>query len=129
MINNKYENVVVFSPDLDEAGIDAQIEKINGIVQAHGGTILKNDKWGRRELAYKIAKKNHGFYVVLVIDGDNSMVADLERQYHINESVLRYLIVLKDKDAPDFSRTLLEENAKRLQSLVDDNDLGMLEAL
>jgi small subunit ribosomal protein S6 len=103
MKNYKYEAVVIFLSELDEKGVDAQIEKIEGIVTSHTGSVDQKEIWGRRELAYKISKKTHGIYVLFVFTGDMSLVADLDRQLKINESVLRHMIVKKDEFAPDWT--------------------------
>jgi small subunit ribosomal protein S6 len=103
MKNYKYEAVVIFLSELDEKGVNAQVDKIEAIVTAHSGTIEQKELWGRRELAYKISKKSHGIYVLLVFTGDESVVADLDRQLKINEQVLRHMIVNKDEFAPDWT--------------------------
>jgi small subunit ribosomal protein S6 len=108
-MNNRYEAVVVFDPALGDSEITQQIEKIEAVVKAHGGAIEKQDLWGRRDLAYRINKKSQGFYAVLVISGDNSLVADLRRQLRINDAVLRSLIVDKDRYAPDAVRPSTNE--------------------
>jgi len=102
MKSYRYETVIIYNSDLDEQGLNAQIEKVEALVAQHGGTVEKKDIWGRRELAYKISKKSHGSYVVLVFSGDKDVVATLDRQLKINESVLRHIIVDKDKFAPDW---------------------------
>ncbi|MFN8389513.1 MAG: 30S ribosomal protein S6 [Bdellovibrionota bacterium] len=101
---NKYEAVFVFDSALSESDIAQQLEKIDAIVKSHNGTIDRQDHWGRRDLAYKINKKAQGYYVILVISGDSAVVADLKRQTRINDAVLRSLIVVKDKYAPDYVR-------------------------
>jgi small subunit ribosomal protein S6 len=103
MKNYKYEAVVIFLSELDEAGVDTQIEKIEATITSHSGSLEQKEIWGRRELAYKIAKKTHGIYVLFVFTGDMSLVADLDRQLKINESVLRHMIVNKDEFAPDWT--------------------------
>ena len=103
-MNNRYELVVVFDPALTDSDITTQIEKIETVVKAHGGAVEKQDLWGRRDLAYKINKTSQGFYAILVISGDNSLVSDLKRQLRISDSVMRSLIVIKDKYAPDSVR-------------------------
>ena len=100
MVHN-YEAVIAFSADLDEAGIRAQVEKIEAIIRAHGGTLERQDTWGRRQFGFRIAKKTSGVYTLFIFSGDNTLVADLDRQLRINESVLRHMIVVKDKHAPD----------------------------
>ncbi len=98
-----YESVIIFLSELDEKGINAQLEKVEGIISSHGGTIEQKEVWGRRELAYKIAKKTHGIYTLLVFTGDEALVQDLDRQLKINDSALRHLIVKKDEFAPDWT--------------------------
>lgn len=103
-----YELVIVYDSDLNEEQVKEELKKVEETIMAHKGTVIKTDLWGRRQLAYQINKKGYGFYVVLVIQGDNQMVADLERQLRINEQVLRSLCVKKDQFAPDLSEKLKE---------------------
>lgn len=103
-MTNRYEAIVVFDSNLSDADVTQQLEKIDTIVKSHGGSIERQDLWGRRELAYKIQKKSHGIYVLLVLSGANTLVTDLRRQLRINDAVLRSLIVVKDKYAPDALR-------------------------
>ena len=109
-MEKRYETVIIFDSNLSEADIATQLERIEAIIQSHSGAIYKKDIWGRRELAYKIAKRDYGMYVVLVFSGDNSVVVDLRRQLKINEAVIRFLIVDKDDYAPDFVRHSHSEN-------------------
>lgn len=106
-----YEAVVVYSSDLDESGVNAQLEKFDSIVKSHNGKITKTDIWGRRELSYQINNKQYGIYVVLVFEGENTLVTDLRRQLKINDAVIRSLIVKKDKFAPDFVLKREEESS------------------
>lgn len=99
----RYETVIIFNSDLDEDAVNDQLTKVEGTIAAHSGAVESKVIWGRRELAYKISKKTHGVYVVLVFNGDRTVVTDLDRQLKINESVLRHIIVDKDKFAPDWT--------------------------
>ena len=49
---NKYENLYVITPELEEEAIKAIIEKFSGIITANGGEIESVDEWGKRRLAY-----------------------------------------------------------------------------
>ena len=106
---NRYEGIFIFAPELDETAVREQIEKIETLAKAHGGTIEQQDIWGRRELGYKMKKKSYGVYVCLVFSGDGSLVASLDRQMRIAECVLRHMVVAKDKDAPDLSAERRED--------------------
>lgn len=102
--NERYETIVIFDPSVTEGDLSAQIEKIEGVIKAHDGVVERKDQWGLRHLAYKINKKEQGIYVVFVHTGANTLIADLRRQLRINDSVLRFLTVHKDKYAPDMLR-------------------------
>jgi iron(III) transport system substrate-binding protein len=55
--------MVVLSPDLDEAGVDATTERVGTQISGRGGEVVDVQKWGRRRLAYPIAKHRDGFYI------------------------------------------------------------------
>jgi small subunit ribosomal protein S6 len=99
----RYESVIIFNSDLDEDAVNEQLKKVEGVITAHSGAVESKVIWGRRELAYKIKKRTHGIYVVMVFNGDRTVVADLDRQLKINETVLRHIIVEKNKFAPDWT--------------------------
>ena len=54
---NKYENLYVITPELEEEAIKAIIEKFSGIITANGGEIESVDEWGKRRLAYPIDRR------------------------------------------------------------------------
>lgn len=97
----KYEVVVVFNPDLEGDALGAEMDKIAAVARDCGGTIEKREIWGRRQLAYPIRDRDYGMYVVIVATGDENFVSTARRQLRLNEFVLRELIVVKDKYAPD----------------------------
>lgn len=93
----KYETVFILEPSLDNEGIEAKINRFNETITANGGNILKQDKWGLRNLAYPIAKKTQGYYAVTVFEGKGETLAELERAYRLDEQVLRHLTIVMDK--------------------------------
>lgn len=123
----KYEVVVVFDADLGDDAISQQVDKIGAIVSSHGGAVETKDIWGRRALAYTIKKKQYGAFVLLVVSGESTLVADLRRQLRINDAVLRFFVAKKDKYAPDFVQRVRDENITGDPVLPDDrreSDLG-----
>ena len=89
---NKYELALVLSPALDEEGRAAEVAK----VQATLAKIEKVDDWGKRKLAYEIAKVNEGFYSFTTFEAPAAAPAEIEARMRIMENVLRYLIIRKD---------------------------------
>ena len=108
-MNRDYETVVIFDSNLDNNAVSGEIDKIAALVGNHQGTVRVKTIVGRKRLAYKIKHKEFGVYVQLVHDGDNELVADLDRQLLINVNVLRHSIVKKDKHAPDGELVFLDD--------------------
>src|SRR6185312_14063733 len=93
-----YELVVLLHPDL-EIDVEAPINKVEGLVQAVGGKIVKRDNWGKKRLAYKIARQSFAIYVYFEVLLDPEKVNPLERQILITEEVLRHILVVHEENA------------------------------
>lgn len=91
-----YEIALIFSANLDDAAIDAEIEKVKGVVEQQGGTFKSVDKWGRRRLAYEIKKEPKGFYAFAKIEAEPGAIAGFESVLRLNENILRHMTVSED---------------------------------
>ena len=109
----QYQAVIIFNSALNDSQINEEIEKVKTAAETNGGGIASIDMWGKRQLAYKIENNQYGNYVVFTVDGDNALVSSISRQLRINDHVLRFLFVNKDKFAPDLSEKLKEQSAYR----------------
>lgn len=98
-----YEAVVIFHPDLDERAVQAEAELVQEFVRSRGGEMTRHEVWGRQQLSYPLKKAQFGTYVLFVFSADGSLVSLLERQMRISDRVLRWMVVSKDKNAPDWS--------------------------
>ncbi len=85
----KYEVMVILDPDLEERTVAPSLETFLNVIRQADGTVDKVDIWGRRRLAYEIAKKSDGIYVVIDLTCTPEAVAELDRQLNLNEAVLR----------------------------------------
>lgn len=101
-----YELMTVFIPDLADEDSQAEIEKIEGLVTAGGGTMtetLTASPWGRRRLAYTIrfngVDYRDGIYTVFHFDMRPSALAELEREMKLDTNLMRYLLVHDDPKA------------------------------
>jgi small subunit ribosomal protein S6 len=95
----KYETVIVIDSLLKPEEIDSIINKYERFISANGGTVESLDRWGKRRLAYEINKRQYGFYVFVRFDGPPAMIKQLDREYRLNESLLRTMIIKLDKKA------------------------------
>jgi small subunit ribosomal protein S6 len=84
-----YELMIILDPSLDERTVAPSLESFLNVIRDGGGSVEKVDVWGRRRLAYEIAKHVEGIYVVLDINSESAAVKELDRQLNLNETVLR----------------------------------------
>ncbi len=94
-----YESTFIVNAALDDAQIDAVIEKAKDVIAKNGGELRDIAKWGRKRFAYPIRKKNNGFYVVTEFNATGDIIAKLERHFQLDENVIRYLTIALDKRA------------------------------
>ncbi|MBA3528658.1 MAG: 30S ribosomal protein S6 [Propionibacteriaceae bacterium] len=85
----KYEIMVIMDPDTDDRTVQPTLEQFLTVITKGGGTVDSLDIWGRRRLAYEIRKKPEGIYAVINLTANPADVKELDRQFSINESVMR----------------------------------------
>lgn len=91
-----YEIMVILDPTLDERTVAPSLETFLNVVRKDGGKVEKVDIWGKRRLAYEIAKHAEGIYVVIDVKAAPATVSELDRQLSLNESVLRTKVMRTD---------------------------------
>lgn len=97
-----YETTIIVNGALDDETINQVVTRVTEFMTRNGAEIAKTDHWGRKRLAYPIAKKNNGYYVQFTLDGPPELVQTLERSYQLEEHIIRYLTLqLEDKDLTD----------------------------
>ena len=94
---NKYEMGVVIRADLEEETYRAEMERVKGFIDRFGGTIEKIDDWGRRKLAYPIAKLTEGMYTFITYTSAGETPKEVESRLRLQENVLRFLTIRKDE--------------------------------
>ena len=91
-----YELMVILDPEIEERTVAPSLDKYLSVVTTAGGTIDKIDIWGRRRLAYEIAKKTEGIYAVVDFTAEPATAKELDRQLGLNEAVLRTKVMRPD---------------------------------
>ena len=92
----RYEVMVILDPDLEERTVAPSLDQYLNVVRQDGGNVESVDIWGRRRMAYEIAKKSEGIYAVIQLDAEPATVKELDRQLTLNESVLRTKVLRPD---------------------------------
>lgn len=92
-----YEGMYVISAKLSDDARRKALEKIEKGITDRGGKIVKVHDQGRRRLAYEIDKHREGHYYVLYFTINTSAIAELWREYHLNEDLIRFITLSADK--------------------------------
>lgn len=85
-----YEIVFLVHPD-QSSQVPAMIERYQSIIKQGGGTIHREEDWGRRQLAYSINKIHKAHYVLMNIECDKAVLDELESAFRYNDAVIRHL--------------------------------------
>ena len=98
MLKN-YETVFIATPVLSEAQMKETAAKYISLIKENGGTVVSEEDWGLKKLAYPIQKKTSGFYHLVEFQAEPSFIDVLETQYRRDERIIRFLTFAMDKDA------------------------------
>jgi small subunit ribosomal protein S6 len=79
------------TPVLSEDQAAETVEKFKGYLQEHGASIVHEEKWGLRKLAYPIQKKSTGFYHLIEFTADGSVIKPFETEFRRDERIIRFL--------------------------------------
>lgn len=102
-MNKNYETVIIFTPVLNDEEVKKQIQKYVGMIKDAGGSIVHEDHWGLRQLAYPIQKKTTGIYHIIEYDVPGEFIDNFELQFRRDENVIRFLTTALDKYALDYN--------------------------
>lgn len=112
-----YEVVFLVHPDQSEQ-VPAMVERYKAIVTADGGQIHRFEDWGRRQLAYPIAKIHKAHYVLMNVECDQKAVDELENAFRFNDAVIRRAIMRTDaavSDASPLAKAKEEDDRKQAE--------------
>ena len=108
-----YEIVFIVHPDQSEQ-VPQMVERYKGLIGQRNGIVHRLEDWGRRQLAYPIAKVHKAHYVLMNIECDNETLNELEHSFKFSDAVLRHLIVKMTKAVTTPSPMMKEEKSKSM---------------
>jgi len=100
---NNYELMVIFTPVLSEDDYKAAQKKYTAFIKEHGGSVVHENPWGLKSLAYSIAKKTTGLYWVMEYKAPSNLNEQLKIQMLRDENILRHLFTALDKYAVEYN--------------------------
>ena len=122
----EYETTYILRPNTPNEGVAEVNTRIRGIIEGMGGKILKVDNWGKRRLAYEVAKERKGIYLYWQYLAQPGVVEETERNLRMLDSVIRYLTVKIDEDVDVGARpSEIDDTSyeKAAQTAADEEDL------
>ncbi len=95
---NFYESIFILHPDLPAEQSEKITEIMTGIIEKQGGKIHVVDDWGVKRLAYEVKKQKKGHYVLMQFAGEPAVIQELERNYRVNDGVIKYMTLRIEED-------------------------------
>ena len=100
---SNYELMVIFTPVLSDEEFKAEQKKYAALVKDNGGSIVAENPWGLKSLAYPVQKKTTGLYWVMEYITPSDFNEKLKIQLLRDEAVLRHLCTRLDKYAVEYN--------------------------
>lgn len=98
---NKYESVIIVKPEISKEEFDKTIEKFKKLIisfSSEENADLKTEDIGRKKLAYEIQKHKEGHYFIFEFSANSKDITELERNYRIDDNVLKFIVIRKDEE-------------------------------
>ncbi|QNO37468.1 30S ribosomal protein S6 [Protaetiibacter sp. SSC-01] len=111
-MTHQYELMVILDPEIDERTVAPSLDKFLNVIKNDGGTIENVDIWGRRRLAYEIAKKSEGIYAVVNFTATSEATQELDRQLKLSEAVLRTKVLRAEEAVARVAKLAAADEAK-----------------
>ncbi|HAR97613.1 MAG TPA: 30S ribosomal protein S6 [Syntrophus sp. (in: bacteria)] len=117
----RYDIIFIVPVDLPEDEISAMCERYSTFITDHQGIVVKIDRWGKRKLAYEIKKQRRGYYLLFDVVSDHAAITEIERNFKIDERILKYLTVRRDGT---FTREAIEKEIADAAKKAEGGDAG-----
>ena len=88
----------IVRPDVIDEDVDKLIAGYEDTVTNGGGAIKSVEKMGKRKLAYTVRKFNDGNYILLTVEAEGGLIAELERRLRVSEQVIKFITVRTDEE-------------------------------
>ena len=117
-----YEIVVMVHPDQSEQ-VPAMIERYKSMVESDGGKVHRAEDWGRRQLAYPVAKLHKAHYFLMNVECSDTVLAELESAFRFNDAVIRKLVVRRNQAEIEQSPLFkAQDEERRPESRAEDDE-------
>jgi len=108
-----YETMFIVKPTLTEEEMQSQIELVKANIEKNGGEIVTTEDIGSKQLAYEIEKNKRGYYFLIYFKSPTASILELERNYRINENILRFIFIKYENKKEVAAWTKLSDEAAK----------------
>ena len=88
-----YETIFIIHAELNEEDVEGHVKRVETLVTRLGGEVSKTERWGKKRLAYEVNKQRYGYYVLMRLRGDSTVLSELERHYRLTEVIIKSLVI------------------------------------
>jgi small subunit ribosomal protein S6 len=124
--SREYETIYILRPNTPNEQVAEINTRVKGIIESMTGKVLKVDNWGKRRLAYEVAKERKGIYLYWLYLANPGVVEEIERNLRMLDLVIRYLTVKVDENIDVAARpSEIDETAydRAAATAADEEDL------
>lgn len=107
-----YDIVVLVTPELSEDDTQKVAADFRKILTDGGAEIVKDEPWGRRRLAFPIARKREAYYQYFQVSAEPAIVAEVERRMRLSDQVIRHLAVRADEELKRAAKSTERQRVK-----------------
>ena len=114
-MNRSYEVMFIARPDMVDEDLNKLISTLESSVTSAGGT-AKAEVWGKRRLAYKVAKFHEGIFVLFIMEGAGAIVHEVERRLRVTEQVIKFITVRTDEELKRLDKVKKHRDSRKKMS-------------
>ncbi len=119
-----YEIVFMVHPDQSEQ-VPGMVERYSNIITKDGGSVHRLEDWGRRQLAFPIAKVHKAHYILMNVEASNDAMDELTTTFRYNDAVIRNLVIRRDEaDVGESPIMKAEKESRERKSRYEDRQGG-----
>jgi len=99
--------------DTSSSQVESLTEQFKAVITDGEGKICKVESWGLKPLAYKVKKNRKAHFILMNIDAEHAVVAEMERQMTLSDDVIRFMTLRVDEHEEGPSAMMRDDRPTR----------------
>ncbi len=108
-----YELIYILNPKLTEEEAEKKSAELKSMVEGKVETIVRDDFWGKKKLAYPIKNHADGYYVLIEFKADTQKVEEIDKDLRPRENVIRFLVTRIDEKMEAARKAAMKRQEER----------------